>query len=100
MAADKRSFRLIIVGGGVAGLTLASSLQRANIQYLLLEAHGEIAPPAGASIAIAANGGRMLDQLGALDQIYDISTSCERVEGYKDGKLFESNEFLQLNRAR
>jgi 2-polyprenyl-6-methoxyphenol hydroxylase-like FAD-dependent oxidoreductase len=94
------TLRVIIVGGGVAGLTLASSLQRTNVQCVLLEARNEIAPLEGASIAINANGGRILDQIGALDDIYNVSAPCLRFEGYKDGRNFESNDFLRLNLER
>jgi FAD dependent monooxygenase len=100
MNTDKNSFRVIIVGGGVAGLTLANSLQRANIHCVLLEARDEVAPLEGASIAINANGGRILDQIGALTDIYNASTPCLRIEGYKDGRNFESNDFPRLNFAR
>jgi len=100
MIADKKPFRVIIAGGGVAGLTLANSLQRANIEYLLLEAREEVAPVAGASIAVGANGARILDQLGALNEVLNLSTPSDTVESYKDGKLFESNDFLRLNHAR
>lgn len=37
-------FRVIIAGGGIAGLTLANTLQHAGIDYILLEARKEISP--------------------------------------------------------
>jgi 2-polyprenyl-6-methoxyphenol hydroxylase-like FAD-dependent oxidoreductase len=100
MSNGENTFSVIIAGGGVGGLTLASALQRADINYILLEARKEVAPPEGASIAVSANGGRILDQLGVLDDVYSISTPLHRFEGYKDGKNFESNDFLHLNLAR
>jgi monoamine oxidase len=36
------SFRVIIVGGGIGGLTLANCLQHANIDFVLLESREEI----------------------------------------------------------
>jgi flavin-dependent dehydrogenase len=36
------SFRVIIVGGGIGGLTLANYLQHANIDFVLLESREEI----------------------------------------------------------
>lgn len=57
-------FRVLIVGGSVAGLTLAHCLERANIEYLILEKGDDIAPQVGASIGIMPNGGRILEQLG------------------------------------
>ncbi|KAF3006803.1 hypothetical protein E8E13_010417 [Curvularia kusanoi] len=62
-------FRVIIAGGGLAGLTLANALEKADIDYVLLEARNTIAPSVGASIGIFPNGGRILDQLGCFDEI-------------------------------
>ncbi|KAF4334071.1 FAD NAD(P)-binding domain protein [Fusarium beomiforme] len=50
---DHTGFRVIIAGGGVAGLTLANALEQANIDYVLLERRDTIAPQVGASIGIA-----------------------------------------------
>ncbi|KAF7562282.1 hypothetical protein G7046_g1870 [Stylonectria norvegica] len=59
-----KEFKLIIAGGGIAGLTLAILFEKFNIDYVLLEAHDEIAPPIGASIGMMPNGLLILDQLG------------------------------------
>ncbi len=67
-----KKFSVIIVGGSVSGLTLANMLERFDIDYVLLEAHSEIAPQLGASIGLMANGNRILDQLGLYDDIEDI----------------------------
>ncbi|KAG9665381.1 FAD/NAD(P)-binding domain-containing protein, partial [Aureobasidium melanogenum] len=48
--------KVIIAGGGIAGLTLANALEQANVDYVLLERRNEIAPQVGASIGILANG--------------------------------------------
>ncbi|KAK7906569.1 FAD binding domain protein [Apiospora marii] len=57
---------VIIVGGGIAGLTLANALQHApvDIDYIVLEARDSLAPHLGAGIALVPNGSRVLDQLG------------------------------------
>jgi choline dehydrogenase-like flavoprotein len=57
---EKPDFKAIIVGGGITGLTLANSLERAPISYILLEARKDIAPAVGASIGILPNGCRIL----------------------------------------
>ncbi|GFF32312.1 3-hydroxybenzoate 6-hydroxylase 1 [Aspergillus udagawae] len=62
-------FKIIIVGGSVAGLTLAHCLHKADIPCIVLEKRPEIAPQEGASIAILPNGGRILDQLGLYDAV-------------------------------
>lgn len=66
---SKHNFRVIISGGGVCGLALANILERGQIEYILLESNNEPAPQLGASIAINANGFRILDQLGCYDFI-------------------------------
>ncbi|KAL2851041.1 monooxygenase [Aspergillus pseudoustus] len=57
-------FKVVIVGGSVAGLTLAHCLHRANIEYVVLEKRVQIAPQEGASIGLWPTGGQILDQLG------------------------------------
>lgn len=60
---DTRPFRVIIGGGGIAGLTLANALEKAKVDYLLLEGRDTISPQVGASIGIHPNGSRIFDQL-------------------------------------
>lgn len=67
-------FKVIVVGGGIAGLTLANSFEKAGIDYVLLERRGEIAPQVGASIGLLPNGCRILDQLGVYDEIESHTT--------------------------
>jgi 2-polyprenyl-6-methoxyphenol hydroxylase-like FAD-dependent oxidoreductase len=68
----KKGFRVVIVGGGIAGLTLAIALQKANIDYILLESKSVIDPDLGASIGIQPQGGRILDQIGCWDEILTL----------------------------
>ncbi|KAF7180409.1 hypothetical protein CNMCM7691_009577 [Aspergillus felis] len=63
------TFKIIIVGGSIAGLTLAHCLHKADIACIVLEKRPEIAPQEGASVAILPNGGRILDQLGLYDAV-------------------------------
>ncbi|XHG07576.1 hypothetical protein AWENTII_010713 [Aspergillus wentii] len=82
-----------IVGGGIAGLTLAKMLERLNISYTLWDAY-EIAPPAGASIGLTPNGLRILDQLGIIDKVEAYSVprdSWEHRDGDDDGRLYTSS---------
>ncbi|THC93389.1 hypothetical protein EYZ11_007146 [Aspergillus tanneri] len=57
-------FKVIIIGGSIAGLTLAHCLDKAGIDYVVLEKRKEVTPQEGASILILPHGGRILDQLG------------------------------------
>ncbi|KAL4811695.1 hypothetical protein BDW67DRAFT_189433 [Aspergillus spinulosporus] len=69
---SEEKFRVIIVGGSIAGLTLAHCLHRLGIEYVVLERREEISPQEGASVGIMPNGGRILDQLGLYDQIEEL----------------------------
>ncbi len=79
-------FRVIIVGGGISGLTLAASLERAHIKYVLLEARDDIAPQVGASIAIFPHGARILDQLGVYEKVRKLALPHEVMTTVSGGK--------------
>lgn len=66
------TFKVIIAGGGMAGLTLANMLEKFDIDYVLLESHSAIAPAVGASIGMFPNGMRILDQIGCYQAVEDI----------------------------
>ncbi|KAJ5287811.1 hypothetical protein N7478_003497 [Penicillium angulare] len=61
--------RVIIVGGSIAGLSLALMLEKNGIDFLVLEGYPSIAPQVGASIGVLANGLRILDQLGCCEEV-------------------------------
>jgi 2-polyprenyl-6-methoxyphenol hydroxylase-like FAD-dependent oxidoreductase len=94
-------FRVIIAGGGISGLTLALALEKANIDYMLLEARDTIAPSIGASIGIFQNGARILDQLGCLDEIAEetVPIIASRMRD-KHGKEFYFGDASRLVDAR
>lgn len=85
------SFKVIIVGGSVSGLTLAHCLDRLGVDFEIFERNEHIAPQLGASVGILPNGARILDQLGLFD---DIEEHIEPLEfariRYPDGFRFES----------
>ncbi|KAL4955526.1 hypothetical protein BDW69DRAFT_204441 [Aspergillus filifer] len=62
-------FNVIIVGGSIAGLTLAHCLHRAGIDHIVLEKRPEIAPQEGASIGFWPTGGQILHQLGLWEDV-------------------------------
>lgn len=68
MAPDK-NFKVLIAGGGIAGIAFANFLERLGIDYVLLEGYKAMAPQVGASIGIAPNGFRVLDQVGLYEPI-------------------------------
>ncbi|KAG0158292.1 hypothetical protein PDIDSM_5805 [Penicillium digitatum] len=70
---DLKSFKVVIVGGSVAGLSLALMLERNGIDFVILEAYGSIAPQVGASFGVLPNGFRILDQLGCYESVLKMA---------------------------
>lgn len=79
---SNKTFRVIISGGGICGLTLANALERGRIEYTVLESCDEIAPRLGASIAVNANGFRILDQLGCYDDMKSQTSPFDYLNTY------------------
>jgi 2-polyprenyl-6-methoxyphenol hydroxylase-like FAD-dependent oxidoreductase len=94
------NFKVIIVGGGISGLTLANALERADVDYVVLEGRGEIAPCVGASIAISANGGRILDQLGCYETILKRTVPIDYIQTWRDGRMIDKADSPLLNHIR
>jgi FAD dependent monooxygenase len=92
---EKPKFKVIIVGGSVAGQTLSLALEKANIDYILLEKYKTFSPEVGASIGIFANGMRVLDQLGLCNEI-ESRTEPLTITNKRDEKgiTFDHNEVL------
>lgn len=85
-------FRVIIVGASIAGLTLANLLQKFDIDFVVLEAYGVIAPQIGASIGFHPNGLRILDQLGCYEDILKISAPADTTTiRTEDGRILHSH---------
>ncbi|KFH61994.1 hypothetical protein MVEG_12148 [Podila verticillata NRRL 6337] len=64
---------IIIVGAGIAGLTMAIMLERAGMtRYVVLERHASL-KPLGSALLLSAMSLRCFDQLGLLPEIIKIS---------------------------
>lgn len=77
-------FRVIIVGGSIAGLALANMLEQYGIDFLVLEKHPEIAPQVGAGFAIQPNGARILDQLGCYQELEDANEPVNTLTSFDE----------------
>ncbi|KAI1382711.1 FAD/NAD(P)-binding domain-containing protein [Hypoxylon trugodes] len=87
-------FRVIIAGGGIAGLALANMLERVHIDFILLE-RKEIAPELGAGLAIQCNGVKILEQLGIWQNMHPSSTPCSGHRYFDErGRLLEETSVL------
>lgn len=90
MMAGDSDFRVVIAGASIAGLSLALALERAGVDFVVLEAHPCVAPQVGASIAVLPNGARVLDQLGCYADVAALvgcSTNNFVIRDAAGGKL-------------
>ncbi|HPW61599.1 MAG TPA: FAD-dependent monooxygenase [Cyclobacteriaceae bacterium] len=60
--------RILIIGGGIAGLTTALALQKTNLDFIVFEAVPEI-KAVGAGISLAGNAMRALTKLGVDEEV-------------------------------
>lgn len=85
------SFKVIIAGGSLVGLTLALVLERARIDYELFE-KGEIAPQLGASIGLHPQTLRLLEQLGVSEDLERLTVPLRhRLHFDEKGTCFEDS---------
>src|SRR5687768_1358008 len=66
----RNRMRTLIVGGGVAGLGAAISLQRAGLEVEVMEISPDWAPR-GAALTLQSNALAMLGRLGLLETVLD-----------------------------
>lgn len=82
-------FKVIIAGGSVAGLTLANALEKAGVDYLVLE-RGDIAPQLGASISIFCHTSWVFEQLGMRKEFRGgTAPILRRLNLDEQGRLFD-----------
>ncbi|MCZ2837320.1 FAD-dependent oxidoreductase [Modestobacter sp. VKM Ac-2985] len=85
------SIEVLVVGGGLGGLTTALSLRQRGLQVTVLEAANELGE-VGAGIQTAPNASRILMGLGLLPQMEAIHTQPEDQvrRRWKDGSIVAS----------
>jgi FAD dependent monooxygenase len=94
-------FRAVIVGGSIAGLTLAHAFEQAGIEYELLERRDNIAPNLGATHFIWPNGATILDQLGLWENMDPIMNPMRHtVTTTAPGRSNPTADYLSILEAR
>lgn len=95
--ADQKPFRVIIVGGSISGLTLANALERAGIDYILLEKR-DVAPNVGQSILVLPCTALVFGQLGINKTLDDVCCPLKTREHWdaKMNKFCSSDELWLL----
>ncbi|KAG0381007.1 hypothetical protein BGX24_001195 [Mortierella sp. AD032] len=86
--------RVLIVGGGIGGLMLGLMLERASIDYVILERSSEIRP-LGSAISLNGSVLRVFEQLGMLEDVYKISKPSARLHLVKEDKVSQGHVDLE-----
>ncbi|KAF9168151.1 hypothetical protein DFQ26_001044 [Actinomortierella ambigua] len=89
-----RQFKVVIAGGGMAGLMLGHLLERAGIEYEIFERAKEVVQ-LGSAMAFGANILPAFEQLGMLEEVERISKVMEDIV-YMDENL---NEVMSFSRT-
>lgn len=76
--ADQNPFRVIIVGGGLVGLTAAHIFSKAEIDFVILEKHESVTSTFGTTLAVWPQMFRIFDQLGLLQSLQPMLEQVER----------------------
>lgn len=82
-----RQERILIVGGGIAGMTAAAAIAQAGFQVTLLESapeFGEI----GAGVTLSPNAMKGLDFIGVCDDVAaaGVEPQRQRIQHWQDGR--------------
>ncbi|KAG0003321.1 hypothetical protein BGZ80_003243 [Entomortierella chlamydospora] len=92
------STKVIIAGGGLGGLVLAILLQRAGIDYFILE-QSVIIRPLGTVVVISAMVSPLMEQLGLLDEIESHSKPFGGITFLQDDHSFVGKIVLNNKKA-
>ncbi|KAF9585756.1 hypothetical protein BGW38_000880 [Lunasporangiospora selenospora] len=85
--------KVVIVGAGIGGLTLGGLLERAGIDYVILE-RSQKASPLGSAISVGSNVLQVFQQLGIADKIKANSKTMEETNHYNEkGELLCRRSF-------
>ena len=86
--------RVLVVGGGVGGLTAAATFARRGVEVVLVERRPAFDIP-GVGLGQPANALRVYDSLGVLDEILATGFSYDRMSIFDPGRrLIVEHKFL------
>ncbi|KAF9107734.1 hypothetical protein BGX27_008629, partial [Mortierella sp. AM989] len=78
-------FKVLIVGAGLGGLTMAILLEKASIDYEIYE-RSTAPKPLGSATSLGSNIMPLLEQLGLLEGLKEISKPVKTYTIYKEAE--------------
>ncbi|KAM0333320.1 hypothetical protein ACHAQA_001981 [Verticillium albo-atrum] len=81
--------QILIVGGGIGGLTFAAICHRLGITCKVLE-RSDVFTPVGAGISLSPNGLRTLDQLGIYEKALAVGQKLRKVQIWRNKTLWNT----------
>lgn len=86
--------RVLVIGGGVGGLTAAATLARRGVETILIERRAAFAVP-GVGLGQPANALRVYDSLGVLEEILETGFIYDRMHIFDPSRqLIAEHKFL------
>jgi FAD dependent monooxygenase len=83
MGSTTKPFKVIIVGGGIAGLSMAHALTLTNINFVVLEKRENPIEPSGAGLGSWPHSVPLLKQFGVFDAL--SATHTPLIDSYHNG---------------
>ncbi|KAF9941221.1 hypothetical protein BGZ65_004638 [Modicella reniformis] len=81
--ANPSNVKVLIIGAGIGGLTMAALLEKAGINYLVFERAKEV-KPLGSALSLGSNVMPIFQQLGILDEVLKSSKPFGFSTGYNE----------------
>jgi 2-polyprenyl-6-methoxyphenol hydroxylase-like FAD-dependent oxidoreductase len=78
---DEKMPAILVIGGGIAGLTTALALQRAGLQVRVFE-QADTNREEGAGVSLWSNATQVLSQLGLRDLLHEVGAPITRIVRY------------------
>jgi len=83
MTSHSSSLPVLIIGGGLGGLTMAILLERAGLNYLVLEKSSEV-QALGSATNLGPNIQPLFEQLGLFEKFEAISKPSSKVDIFNE----------------
>ena len=101
MGSEGRNFKVVIVGGGIAGLSLAHALTLANINFVVLERRESVVEASGAGVGSWPHSIPFLKQIGVYEKLNATCTPLKYTYHLaSDGSVITHSNAYEMHKKR